>query len=250
MIEIITQFFKSNDLKRQEEIDRCFSENINNKFVKNIHFLYENDVDMEYSKKFKSDKIIYYPLKKRINYKDVVVYANNNLENKVCVYLHADMHATDDFGKLDNFNKNDIYALTSHHPKKCNKRLHCNCTRQFKTPKGLYGVTFDGFIFMPKIEDKIYNNLDYEVNHMGAENKFIYEFKKNGYNVICLNKDIRAIHRHSVVFHNRKDWISIDNTFKPMNYYCNIHKHQRHKSYDDKIVGGGIPFYMGAAKFH
>ena len=32
MIEIITQFFKSNDLKRQEEIDRCFNENINNKF--------------------------------------------------------------------------------------------------------------------------------------------------------------------------------------------------------------------------
>ena len=39
---------------------------------------------------------------------------------------------------------------------KCNKKLKCNCTRQFNTPKGIYGVTFDGFIFMPCISEKIY----------------------------------------------------------------------------------------------
>ena len=227
MIEIITQFFKSNDNKRQKELDKCFTENIKNKYVNKIHFLYETDKDLEYSKKFKSDKIIYFPLKKRVNYKDVIEYANNNLENKICVYLHSDMHVTDDFSKLKKFNKNDMYPLTSHHPSKCNKQLHCKCTRQFNTSKGLYGVTFDGFIFMPKIDKIIYEKLDYEVNHMGAENKFIYEFKRNGYNVVCPNKDIRALHYHDVIFHNRKDWISIDNTFKPMEYYSNIHKKQK-----------------------
>ena len=49
----------------------------------------------------------YYPLKKRVNYKDVIEYANNNLENKICVYLHADMCVTDDFGKLKIFDKKD-----------------------------------------------------------------------------------------------------------------------------------------------
>ena len=57
--------------------------------------------------------------------------------------------------------------------------------------------------------------------------QIIYEFKKNGYNVFTPNQNIRAIHRHEVIFHNRKDWISIDNTFKPMEYYCNIHKKQK-----------------------
>jgi len=249
MINIITQFFKSNDLNRQKELDKCFTENINNKFVDKIHYLYENIEDLEYSKKFKSNKIIYYPLKKRINYKDMIQYANNYLDNKICVYLHADMHVTDNFGKLNNFNKNDLYPLTSHHPSKCNKQLKCNCTRQFNTPQGIYGVTFDGFVFMPNISEKIYNNLDYEVNHMGAENKFIYELKKNGYNVVTPNQDIRAIHRHDVIFHNRKDWICIDNTFKPMEYFCKIHKKQKKKSYEDKIVGGGIPFYSGSSKY-
>ena len=249
MINIITQFFKSNDIDRQKELDKCFTENINNKYIKSIHFLYENEDDFKYSKKFKSDKIIYYPLKKRINYKDMIQYANNNLENKICVYLHADMHVTDDFGKLNNFNKNDMYPLTSHHPSKCNKKLKCDCTRQYNTPQGIFGVTFDGFIFIPKIKEEVYNNLDYEVNHMGAENKFIYEFKKNDYNVVTPNQYIRAIHRHSVIFHNRKDWISIDNTFKPMEYYSKIHKKQKKKNYEDKIVGGGIPFYKGSAEF-
>ena len=45
MINIITQFFKSNDLNRQKELDKCFTENINNKFVDKIHYLYENIED-------------------------------------------------------------------------------------------------------------------------------------------------------------------------------------------------------------
>ena len=85
MIEILTQFFKSNDSKRQIELDKCFTENINNKYVNKIHFLYENNNDLEYSKKFKSNKIINYPFKKRINYKDMIIYANKYLENKICV---------------------------------------------------------------------------------------------------------------------------------------------------------------------
>ena len=151
--------------------------------------------------------------------------------------------------KLKNYDKKTVYALTSHHPKKCNKKLHCKCTRQFKTEKGIYGVTFDGFVFMPQIPDAIIKKTDYEVNHMGAENRFIYLFKSNGYNVVCPNEKLRAIHRHNVVFHNRKAWISIDGSFKPLKYYSKIHHRQKNKKFQDRIVGGGIPFYLGSAKF-
>ena len=255
MIEVITQYFKVkyNDkqmtINRQNEINECLKQNINNKFVNKIHFLYESDEDYEYFKNLITDKVIMYPLKKRITYQDVLKYANNNLEDKICVYLHADMHITDDFGKLKNYDKKTVYALTSHHPKKCNKKLHCKCTRQFKTEKGIYGVTFDGFVFMPQIPDAIIKKTDYEVNHMGAENRFIYLFKSNGYNVVCPNEKLRAIHRHNVVFHNRKAWISIDGSFKPLKYYSKIHHRQKNKKFQDRIVGGGIPFYLGSAKF-
>ena len=214
---------------------------------KNIHFLYEYEYEKEYFQKLANDKVIFYPLRNRITYKNILEYANNNLENKLSIYLHADMHITKDFNKLNKFNKDDIYMLTSHDPIKCNKNLKCNCTRQFNTPKGIYGVTFDGFIFLPKIDDKILANLDYEVNHMGAENKLIYELKKESYNVICPNKDIRAIHQHKTIFHNRKDWISIVIHINPWNFIVKFIRIK--KSYENKIVGGGIPFYLGSSKF-
>ena len=46
MIEVITQYFKVkyNDkqmtINRQNEINECLKQNINNKFVNKIHFLY------------------------------------------------------------------------------------------------------------------------------------------------------------------------------------------------------------------
>ena len=251
MIEIITQYFKvnyQNKEERQKEINLCLKKNMKNKFVSKIHFLYESDEDYEYFKKLINNKVIMYPLKKRITYKDVLEYANTNLQDKTCVYLHADMYVTDDFGTF-NYKKNHMYPLVSHHPKKCNKKLHCKCNRQFKTPKGIYGVTFDGFVFTSPVKNEMINDFNYEVNHLGAENRFIYLFKKNNYIVVCPNKDLRAIHLHQTVYHNRKDWIDIDGNFKPIDYFSKIHKLQKNKSYDEKIVGGGIPFYQGSAKF-
>lgn len=261
MFEIITQFFKSDNPKRQEELDYCFQKNLENKYINKIHFLYENKEDLNYSKKFNSDKIIYYNLGKRINYKKVFEYSNSIIEKNInqkinnqtiFIYLHADMQITEDIKKINdkNFNDNTIITLTSHHPFNCNKLLKCNCTRQYKTDKGLYGVTFDGFIFQGIISNNIISKLDYEVNHMGAENKLIYEFKINNYNVICPNKDIRAEHYHITQFHNRKDWISIDNSIKPLKYYQRMHKLQKVLNYPfaNRLVGGGIPFYLGSAK--
>ena len=62
---------------------------------------------------------------------------------------------------MKNFNNNTIITLTSHHPNNCNKSLNCN-SRQYITEKGLYGVTFDGFIFQGIINN-IISKLDYEV---------------------------------------------------------------------------------------
>lgn len=230
MVEIIVQYFKvkyNNKEERQKEINLCLKKNIENKYVNTIHFLYESEEDFEYFKPLINKKVNMYSIKKRLSYQTMLDYANKYLKNKVCVYLHADMYLTDDFGFYQ-FKNNYMYSLTSHHPKKCNKTLNCKCTRQFNTPKGLYGVTFDGFVFTSPVNVNT-NDFNYLVNHMGAENRFIYLFKKNNYTVVCPNKDLRAIHVHQTIFHNRKDWIDIDGNFKPMEYYCNIHKKQKKK---------------------
>ena len=44
-------------------------------------------------------------------------------------------------------------------------------------------------------------------------------------------------------------WITREGEDKPQEYYSKIHKKQKKKSYEDKIVGGGIPFFKGSAEF-
>ena len=34
-----------------------------------------------------------------------------------------------------------------------------------------------------------------------------------------------------------------------MEYYSEIHKKQKKKLWEEKIVGGGIPFFMGSSEF-
>ena len=170
MIHIITQFYKvkykntSKDLlrKRQNEITYCFKKNLTHKTIKKIHFLYESEDDINFLEKegidiISNDKIILYNLGSRIKYSDVFEYANNNLKNEICIYLHADMCIDSGFDLLekDTYNSKKIYAITSHNLNRCNRQMICRCTRQYQTPKGWYGVTFDAFVFKSPISNEV-----------------------------------------------------------------------------------------------
>ena len=137
MIHIITQFYKvkykntSDELirKRQSEITKCFRKNLFHKDIKKIHFLYEYQEDVDFLVKegidIKNEKIVLYNLGTRIKYSDIFRYANEHLKGEVCVYLHADMCIHSGFNTLkkNTYNPNKVYALTSHNPKQCNKKL-------------------------------------------------------------------------------------------------------------------------------
>ena len=103
MIHVITQYYKvkyqnvpQNLIKkRQNEITLCFKKNLAHKDINKIHFLYESEDDVMFLKEegidIKSNKIVLYNLGSRIKYSDVFEYANNNLKNEICIYLHAAM---------------------------------------------------------------------------------------------------------------------------------------------------------------
>ena len=264
MIHIITQFYKvnyencKNDLirKRQDEITFCFKQNLLNKNVKNIHFLYEKQEDVDFLKEegidLNDEKIVLFNLGCRMKYSLVLNYANEYLKNKICVYLHSDMYIYSGFNLLNNnYDNNTVYALTSHNPLKCNRQFICKCTRQFKTSKGWYGVTFDGFVFKTPIKNKVIQDADHIVHVMGAETRLICILKENGYKVICPNNILMCMHCHQtkIFAKQHSKWINRKGEMKPLAYYSNIHRQQRNKPWDHKIVGGGIPFFMGSCKF-
>ena len=264
MINLIIQFYKvkyenANDElinKRQQEINYCFVNNLNNPVIDKIHFLYEMIDDVDYMASLginkNHEKIILYSLGKRMNYKDIFGYANEkHNEGDIWIYVHGDMCIESGFEKLKtiDFNKNNIYALTAH-KYGCNKTLNCNCTRQYHTEKGLMSSSFDGFVFKSPLKIEAVNQCDHIVHRLGAENRTIAILKNNGYNVTCPNAILRCHHVHYIkIFANQHaTWVEMDGTCRPQEYYSNIHRLQKQKPYHEKIVGGGIPFYLGCAK--
>ena len=264
MINVITQFYKVNYKNckdknlirmRQDEITYCFKKNLNNPVVKKIHFLYEKKDDVEFLKKEGVDisdtKIVLFNLGERMKYSLVFDYANKYLKNEICVYLHSDMCIEKGFELLNRkIMKNKVFALTSHNPEKCNYKMKCKCTRKKKTDKGVYGVTFDGFVFLSPVKNKVVEESNHIVHMMGSETRLICILKENNYNVICPNNILVCMHHHKIkIFANaHSKWIDRNGNFKPLEFYSNIHKKQKNKPWNEKIVGGGIPFFMGSCK--
>lgn len=265
MINLIVQFYKvkyeNTDKKlineRQNEINYCFVNNLNNQIIDKIHFLYELEEDVEYMESLgisrNHKKIVLVNLNRRVNYQDIFSYANkNNNENDIWIYVHGDMCLESGFEKLKliDFNKNNIYALTAH-KYNCNKTLNCNCTRQYHTEKGLMSSSFDGFVFKTPIKEEVVKQCNHIVHRLGAENRTIAILKNNGYNVVCPNNTLMCHHVHYVKIFAKQhaSWVEMDGTCKPEEYYNKIHREQRSKPFKDRIITKGIPIYLGCAKF-
>ena len=179
------------------------------------------------------------------------LYDNHYKANNIWIYLHSDMKIENCFEKLKNgIDDNKVYALTSHNPNRCNRQIICRCTRQFKTPKGWYCVTFDGFVFKAPIKENVIKSSNHIVHIMGAENRMIDIFKENNYEVVSPNNILMAFHHHNIKIFAKKHsyWINKKGELKSLDFYSKIHSQQRNLPYEKKIVGGGIPFYNGSAK--
>ena len=261
MVHVITQFYKVNYKncdpnlirKRQDEITKCFKINLAHKDVEKIHFLYEYQHDVDFLEEEginkNHEKIVLYKLGKRMKYSLIFDYANKFLKDKICVYLHADMCIDFGFDKLNNENLNNkIYALTPHNPITCNKQFMCYCTKQFRTSKGYYGVSFDGFAFKSPINQKVIEDGDHYVGMMGSESRIICILKENNYDVLCADNVLHCNHLHHVKIFSQKrgKWINREGEHKELNYYSDIHRRQKVLPWKDRIVGGGIPFFYGA----
>jgi len=259
MIHIITQFYIVNygiKRDRQQEINSCMINNVNNSYVKSIHVLYFDEKDKNYLKNLvKSNKIIFKKINNILKYSDVFKYYNDFIENEICVYLHADMYIGDGFDNITNdIIKQTVYFLIPHKIN-CKFELNCKCSRKVNTKLGLFSSgAFDGCVFRGNIGDNIIRNSNFQVNTLGGETKLIALFKLNQYDVFSTPK-LKSFHLHN----NRtksgfndttySKWITLNGTFKSKEYFSKIHKDQelKNKPFKDRIVGGGIPFYLGSA---
>jgi len=264
MVNLITTYFRINhhlDNKdwikyRQSEYTFCLKKNLGNQYVKNIHLLYEKKDDIDAIRDNGIDvnnpKFIFYKIGRYLHYNDVFRYANKYLKDEICIYLHADNYLKSGFENITKKHlKNRIFALPPHKPD-CNRNFICGCSRYFQTNKGFFGPSFDGWVFLPPIDKIIVDNLNHAPNRLGGENRLIAWFKNNNYKVESPQCLLNNVHMHRIRNNfntTRSFWIEYDGSLKPINYYSKIHAEQKNKPYEDKIVGGGLPFFSGVAKY-
>ena len=85
----------------------------------------------------------------------------------MCVFTRGYVYRESGFDKLTIENmENKVYSLTSH-SLNCNRKIICHCTRQFKTNRGYYGVTFDGFVFKTPLKESVVKEANHCVQRLG-----------------------------------------------------------------------------------
>lgn len=257
MVDVIIQYFRVKRTpgtpdfnilqKRQEEYSYCLRKNLEYTGIRKIHVLIENDEDIVEMKEQGFDlehtKLNIHMLGKRMNYRDAFHYANTFLDGRVVIVLHTDIYLTGGFDRIttEHLHKK-MYALarTNNVDGKCTGR---GIRTQIIDGK-VYCGTFDGFAFTTPLPDKILELSDHVQNVWGAENKLLYTFKTNGYEVSTPNV-LNMVHWHmtDVRPNQNWNWITIDGTLIP-------HKSEfyyKHLLNNPDIVGGLIPKKLGTS---
>ena len=199
-IIFITQFYKPKSEERYNEIKECLKNNLENKFIKEIHlFIDGNDYKDIYKLSKKNNyKINAMKIKKRLTYKDVFEYSNKNLKNKIIVLSNSDIHFDDSLSKINDYNFNKSFiALTRINDDNTYENLKSGCSQDtwiFKTP-------------IKVIKDKDYEKDGIILGIGGCDNKIAYVMKNSGYDVINPCRKIKTYHKHK---NDIRNWYNDD----------------------------------------
>jgi hypothetical protein len=152
-----------------------------------IHLLLEFPNDEAFIKAQVEDpcsKLKFYPLSRRLHYKDIFAYANTHLQGKVCCYLNGDISFGSGLSALDvnkhMLNGSRVLALSRHEEIEsniCGKNL---CYRYENSNEGF--LSSDAFIFLAPVPEVLINTTDFQPQS-GSENVVIKVLKDAGFDV-------------------------------------------------------------------
>ena len=205
MINLLFNFYITENEDRQAELDFCFITNINNPFINKIHcFITDKDYNLV---KYKDSKIVFNIIEDRPTYYDLFKYANGVIPyNDLVVISNTDIYF-DSSIRFANIamTENDVYAITrwgadGNIVDGNNIKLYANahCSQ-------------DAWIFRSKLTklDEMDCNFKFGIN--GCDNRIAYEFHKVGYNITNPCLDIFIYHKHLSGY--RTDTASLPGTY-------------------------------------
>ena len=179
-MNLIVQYYTDKHAVRQKEIDDCLWKNVENGYIKHIHLLLENDVNLP----TESEKIYKTIIGKRLSYKDAFSFAGENLANQICILSNADIFFNDTISLVtEELLTNKIYALSRY-----------DLSGQGKLNIFNRKDSQDVWIFKPPLPSI---KSDFLLGMPGCDNRIAYEIKAAGIEITnpCLSIKVAHVHK-------------------------------------------------------
>ncbi|KAF0218738.1 MAG: methyltransferase/glycosyl transferase fusion [Geobacteraceae bacterium] len=183
-IHLIVQYYKCDREDRQQEIDSCLVNNLQNPYISMIHLLTEEQFDL--SQFPNQEKIGQTVIKERLTFEKAFQYANQFQSHDFWMLANADIYFDESLLHLQEANlDNSIFALTRHDVQK---------DGSIKLVDAAYAHgSQDAWIFKTPVPlDRIFAGFCLGIP--GCDNRIAYEFVRAGYYVI--NPSLKIIIRH------------------------------------------------------
>ena len=120
-MNLLIEYFKSDDYQRHSEYLTCIHENLENQYIKKMYIFISDDSELY----FKSEKIEIVKLKERPTYKDLFEFCNENLKDEICIISNADILFDDTLSHIENANLDNIFVALTRWEIFCENREWC-----------------------------------------------------------------------------------------------------------------------------
>lgn len=197
-INLFTSYWKSDNIKRQSEINFCLQKNVHNSLINKI-YLYVDDIDYNpcFTCLLSNNKIQVIDRGYRPTYKDFITTINNEREFKESynIISNSDIFFDESLKLLDYFKwENTCIVLNRWDIKK-------NGLSEFLNTTGSQDV----WIFKGHIKNELAECSDYYLGKVGCDNAFLYNLFKIKYYCGCPSFNIKAYHYHLTEYRTWKN---------------------------------------------
>jgi len=189
MIHLLIDYYKFSlhNPDRQQELDTCFYDNINNSNFFKVHIF--SDDELPYT----SERVIHNKLGKRLTYVDYFEYAKNNIpKGDIVVLSNSDIYFDDTISKVNNIDlTSTILALT----RWCPYHGHKIVDNQIELYHN-HDKSQDVWVWKNVLQNYEDKDCNFTLGKLGCDNKIAYLFTQIGYKVINPSLEIITYHLH------------------------------------------------------
>jgi hypothetical protein len=193
---LITTYYQTSNIHRNNEINKCLKYNFLNKNIKEIYLLNNEIYDLDFIEK--NNKIKQIKISDNIDYKlkynDAIDYINKNFKKNICILSNSDIYFDNTLSKINNKNiNNSLFALLRYDEDKYGNK---NIFTRHGLPRD---DSQDCWIFKSPLNVDL-EKINFSFGTLGCDNIFATIVYNSGIKICNPCLDIVSIHVHNTEF--------------------------------------------------